>query len=146
MSTSAGPSSSELPVDPLTRTIGVIVAVKNPYRMSEKNFRPPLTKNMFVEVELKGRPIQAQTVLPRRAIHDGKIYVLDQTKRLRIRSTKTRLSQGEFVTVASGVEPGETVAISDLVPAIEGMLLDPILDETASSALIAAAQGKASLR
>jgi multidrug efflux pump subunit AcrA (membrane-fusion protein) len=133
-------------VDPLTRTIGVIVAVKNPYRMSEKNFRPPLTKNMFVEVELRGRPIEAQTILPRQAIHGGKIYLLDAQNRLRIRAVKTRLAQGGFVSVAAGVEPGQTIAISDLVPAIEGMLLDPVMDEKAVRALIAEAGGEASLR
>jgi multidrug efflux pump subunit AcrA (membrane-fusion protein) len=133
-------------VDPRTRTVGVIIAVDNPYRISEKNFRPPLTKNMFVEVELRGRPIEAQTILPRQAIHGGKIYLLDAQNRLRIRAVKTRLAQGGFVSVAAGVEPGQTIAISDLVPAIEGMLLDPVMDEKAVRALIAEAGGEASLR
>jgi len=37
--------------------------------------------------------------------------------------------QSSFAAVESGLEPGEQVVVSELVPAIQGMLLDATLDE-----------------
>ena len=45
------------------------------------------------------------------------------------------LIQPEFVVIEEGLEAGERVVISDLVPAIEGMLLKPLPDEPALTIL-----------
>ena len=38
------------------------------------------------------------------------------------------LVQADFVVVKAGLQAGERVVVSDLVPAIEGMALDPVID------------------
>jgi multidrug efflux system membrane fusion protein len=130
-------------VDPSTRTIGVIVAVDNPYAITANDPRPPLAKNMYVEVELRGRPRLAETIVPRSAIHDGKVFVVGADNRLEIRAVKLRLSLGGVALIESGLKAGERIVISDLIPAIGGMLLDPAADRGARARLIAQAAGKA---
>lgn len=133
-------------IDPQTRTIGVIVAVKNPYRLSTGNSRPPLSKNMYVEVELRGRPRAQEVIVPRAALHDGRVFVVTQDNRLEIRPLTTLFRQGRLVVVKSGLKAGERIVVSDLIPAINGMLLDPITDVEAGKALIAEAGGEGAIR
>jgi hypothetical protein len=54
--------------------------------------------------------------------------------------------QTNFVTVSRGLEAGERVVVSDLSPAIEGMLLDPVLDEALADRLAAEASGAAAIK
>ncbi|MBT3886352.1 MAG: efflux RND transporter periplasmic adaptor subunit [Rhodospirillaceae bacterium] len=130
-------------IDPRTRTIGVIVAVDNPYAIAAGDARPPLAKNMYVEVELRGRVRAGETVIPRSALRDGKAFVVTADNRLQIRSVKLRLSLGGVAVIESGIKAGERIVISDLIPAIDGMLLDPAADAGARARLIAEAAGKA---
>ena len=54
-------------VDPKTRAIEVIVMVDKPYEKAVPGIRPPLTKGMFVEVELRappGRPYPSSHARP----------------------------------------------------------------------------------
>ena len=51
--------------------------------------------------------------------------------------------QPTFVAVADGIQAGERIVVSDLFPAIEGMLLDPIDDPESLAALEADATGMA---
>ena len=133
-------------IDPRTRTVGIIVAVDAPYRQSGKKFRPPLAKNMFVEVELRGRRQADQIVIPRPALHGRRVYVVNAENRLEIRDIRIRFVQGDFAVIASGLAAAETVVISDLFPAIEGMLLAPEIDLDAARALARDAAGEGALR
>ncbi len=133
-------------VDPETRTIGVIVAVDEPYGKVLPGVRPPLAKNMFVEVELSGKPRPAQVVAPRAALHDGRLYLLGAGGRLEIREVEVAFSQSNFAVIGKGLAAGERVVVSDLVPAISGMLLEPVADETVARALIAEAAGEGAVR
>jgi multidrug efflux pump subunit AcrA (membrane-fusion protein) len=130
-------------VDPRTRTIGVIVAVDNPYRLAADDLRPPLAKNMYVEVELRDRPRKAQIVVPQSALHGGKAFVVTPENRLQIRAVTLRLSLGGVAVIESGVKAGERIVVSDLIPAIDGMLLEPVPDAEALARLIREASGKA---
>ena len=128
-------------VDPRTRTVGVIVAVDEPYGQVESGRRPPLVKNMYVEVELRGAPWPKAVVVPRAAIHGERVYVADPDDRLRVRQVETHFAQTNFVVLRSGIEPDERVVISDLPFAVEGMRLRPVADEDAAARLVAEAVG-----
>lgn len=135
-------------VDPKTRTVGVVVAVDQPYRKARPGLRPALVKGMFVEVELRGRPRPQALIVPRTALHaapggDVLIYVADKDNRLRRRRVTVGLEQPGFVTVVDGLSSGERVVVSDPVPAIDGMLLDVVDDGAALARLRAQAAGKA---
>ena len=128
-------------VDPRTRTVGVIVAVDDPYRRTGPGRRPPLVKNMYVEVEIRGPPRHGAVVVPRSALHGRTVRVVDSEGRLRIREVETEFMQTNFVVVASGIEAGERVIVSDLPFAVDGMRLAPEEDEEALVALVAEAVG-----
>ncbi|NQV56241.1 MAG: efflux RND transporter periplasmic adaptor subunit [Rhodospirillales bacterium] len=131
-------------VDPSTRTIGVIVAVDDPYQVTKDGLRPPLAKNMYVEVELRGSAQEKQLVIPRTAIRGGKAFVVGADNRLRIRDIVVRFYLGDIAVLKSGLKAGERIIVSDIIPAIDGMLIDPAMDLEAASRLIAQAGGEAS--
>lgn len=133
-------------IDPQTRTAGVIVAVDDPYHQVVSGSRPPLTKNMFVEVELRGIPRPGQIVVPRSSLHGGKVYIINDDNRLEIRDLEIAFEQTNFSVIASGLKVGEKLVISDLVPAIDGMLLAPVLDLRAAEDLAASAEGSGPVR
>ena len=133
-------------VDPATRTVGVIVAVDDPYRQARPGRRPPLAKNMFVEVELSGRPRPGRVVVPRAALRDGRLLVADAENRLSIRAVEIAFRQTNFAVVKTGLAAGERVVVSDLIPAVDGMLLAPVVDEDAARALVAEAEGRGPVR
>ena len=129
-------------VDPKTRTVGAIVAVDGAYAKAVPGKRPPLSKGMFVEIELRTRAMKNRIVVPRSALHDGKLYVVNAERRLEIRAVTTDLKQGDFAVVADGISSGDTVVVSDLVPAVDGMLLTPENDDDLSTRLKAEAAGE----
>ncbi len=135
-------------IDPQTRTIGVIVAVDDPYRKAKPGLRPALVKGMFVEVELHGKVRPGMLVVPRSALHGGAdgttlAYVVDADERPRRKPVTIAFAQDDFVVVASGLAAGERVVVSDPVPAIDGMKLDVTRDETAEARLRRQASGQA---
>jgi multidrug efflux pump subunit AcrA (membrane-fusion protein) len=69
------------------------------------------------------------------------VYVADADNRLRRRAVKILFSQGDISVVAEGLEPGERVVVSDLVPAVDGMLLQVQLDEALNRSLTAHGKG-----
>ena len=115
-------------IDPKTRTIGVIAVVNGPYAQAVPGSRPPLTKGLFVEMEVRAHPIPKQLVVPRAALGDGTLLVAGPDNRLAVRKVRTGLVQEDIVTIADGLAPGDRVVVSDLSPAIEGMLLKPEVD------------------
>ena len=129
-------------IDPQTQTLGVVVVVDKPYEQARPGQRPPLVRNTFVEVELRKKPKGKPVVVPASALHDGKVYVLDQDNRLEIRPVKSAFTQGGTTAIAKGLEAGETLVVSDLVPATAGMLLDPMVDEKAMKRLKMEATGQ----
>ncbi|MGD8594397.1 MAG: efflux RND transporter periplasmic adaptor subunit [Gammaproteobacteria bacterium] len=126
-------------MDPRTRTIGVIVEVKNPYKDVQPGVKPPLVKGMFVEVEIRGKPMADKLVIPRSALDNQHVYVADAYNRLERRAVQTKPGGATFVIVESGLQAGERVVISDISPAISGMLLEPVVDNETLTSLVNAA-------
>ncbi len=133
-------------IDPQTRTVGVIVAVADSYQKMVFGKRPPLVRNMFCEVELRGRAIANTLVIPRSALHEDHVYVVDSENRLKRKNVTLDFSQSNFYAIREGLTPGEQLIVSDLIPAIEGMLLAPKADEELEKKLMTEATGGASLQ
>jgi RND family efflux transporter MFP subunit len=139
-------------LDPKTRTIGVIVEVDDPYAKVQPGVRPPLFKGLFVQVDLYGRPRTERLVIPRLALSDGvmeecigqaagcarkaRVYLVDEASRLEIREVQVGLFQDEYLVIERGLAAGDRVVVSDLLPGIQGMLLQPVEDEAAKARLI----------
>ena len=125
-------------LDLKTRTIGVIVEVNDPYKDIVPGIRPPLMKGMFVSVELSGQPQTNSLIVPRSALTNSHIHVVTEDNRLNIRKVETSFINNGYATISSGLRKGDKVVVSDLMPAIEGMLLHTIIDERTQTALLEA--------
>jgi RND family efflux transporter MFP subunit len=116
-------------VDSRTRTLGIVVAVDEPYRQSQPGLRPPLVKGMFAEVELRGKARPHSLVIPRVALQGNRVYLIDEADRLLRRQVEITLLQSGYAVIGSGLEAGDRVVVSVPVPAIDGMLLQPVADD-----------------
>ena len=112
-------------IDPIRDTIGLVVAVNKPYEGVIPGKRPPLLKGMYTLVEFVA-PAQNMLVLPRKAIHQGRVYIATTENKLEIRQVDILYKQGDLVVLNQGVNEGEQVIISDVIPVIEGLPLKPL--------------------
>lgn len=117
-------------IDPTRDTVGLVVAVNNPYEGVIPGKRPPLLKGMYTSVEILA-PARGMLVLPRKAIHQGRVYVAvpdgdKDSHRLEIRPVHIVHKQGHLVVVDAGIEEGEQIVITDVIPVIEGLPLKTI--------------------
>ena len=134
-------------LDPQTRTVGVYVVVDEPYQKIRPGERPPLLKNMYCEVELSGYPRNKSPVIPRAALRlEETVYLVSDDNRLERRKVAVDYAQGNVVSVKAGLAPGDRIIVSDIVPAIDGTLLDLRDDTGLLKALIAEAVGEVPLK
>lgn len=131
--------------DARTRTVSVIVEVDNPYEGIKPGVRPPLINGMFVDVGLTGQPRRDTVIVPRSALLGGHVLVVNDQHRLERRAVQVVLRQSGYVGIASGLEAGERIVVSDLAPIIEGMLLAPMRDEALEQRLRRLAEGSEAL-
>jgi RND family efflux transporter MFP subunit len=122
-------------VDAETRTIGLVVAVDDPIGLAIPGKRPPLSKGMFVKVVIYGDPLADRVVVPRHAIRGGKVVLADEDDRLRLREVAIAFEQQDVAIIENGLEGGERVVVTDVIPLVEGMLLGPVVDEELSARL-----------
>lgn len=125
-------------VDPQARTVGIVVAVDEPFAKMVPGVRPPLSKGMFVRVLLRGPAQPDRILVPRSAVRNGAVYIADGDDRLRRRPVDVAFNQGDLSVIAAGLQPGERVVLSDLVPAVNGMLLNPQVDREVSERIATA--------
>ena len=116
-------------VDPQTRTMGVVVAVDRPMQKIIPGVRPPLSKGMFVQVSIAGHVQADQIIIPRSAIRSDQVYLVNAENRLETRSIKRLYNQRQFAVIGDGLKPGEQIIVSDLIPAVDGMLIQPTVDQ-----------------
>jgi multidrug efflux pump subunit AcrA (membrane-fusion protein) len=111
-------------LEPQARSVPVVVAVDDPYAGADPPARLPLVPNMYVEVTLTGPGGPPRVSVPDHAVHGGDtLYLRDPDGRLELRAVTLAFRQRGLAVIESGLEPGEAVVTSDLVPAIPGMRL-----------------------
>ncbi len=128
-------------LDPHTRTVGVIIEVDKPYAQVQPGRRPPLVKGLFVDVVLSGRPQEHRLVVPLSALHGRQVYVVNQEQRLEQRKVTISSKGADYAIITGGLRAGEQVVISDLISAVEGMLLKPVADDAALQQLLSSVRG-----
>ena len=111
----------------------------------------PLADAMFVEVEIRGQPRDGVIVIPRVATHRGPngdpvVYLAGADDRLAFRPREPGPTQDDLMVVQSGLEAGDRVIVTDLIPAIEGMLLSATVDTALADRLLAEAAADVPVR
>ncbi len=128
-------------IDPRTRTVQVVLVVDEPYRSARPPARPPLVRGMFVEAVL-ARPLsEPKMVIPASAVHRGFVYLADQEDRLQRQPVSLGLVQRDLAVVTEGLRLGDRVILDDIVPAVNGMLLNVERDQSAERDLARRAEG-----
>jgi len=119
--------SSQL--DPVTRTLGIIVSVDNPYAQIIPGTKPPLMQGMYTKIILQGK---AKTfyVIPRDALHEKEIFIVNKQNQLERRPVKNAQVQGKMLLLSTGLQAGEQLIVSDVFPAIPGMQVKASVNAT----------------
>ncbi len=126
---------SEGELDSRSRMLNLVARVEDPYAAPEGRKRddaaagdperPPLAVGLFVEAEIEGRPAAGVVVLPRSALRpEGdrhQVLVVDGDSRLRFRDVEVLRLEGERAVIGDGLSAGETVCVSPLDVATDGM-------------------------
>ena len=128
-------------IDATRQTLGIVVGVDNPYQKIIPGRRPPLLKGMYAAVDLFA-PVQQALVIPRKALHEGRVYIANDDDRLELRPVEIKLVQGDLVVIRSGIETGERVIVTDLTPVIEDMPLQVSTAKQAEADLRQSAAGE----
>ncbi|WP_444944168.1 efflux RND transporter periplasmic adaptor subunit [Microbulbifer sp. ZKSA006] len=119
-------------LDSTSRTLSVVVAVDDPYGEVLSGEKPPLFRGMYARVELLA-PAAPVLAIPRRALHEGRVYLVENG-RLRVRPVDIDYHQGDTTVIRGGLNPGEQVIVTDVIPAIDGMPVTVVAGEQAVTA------------
>lgn len=130
-------------LDPATRTVQVVLSVDQPYRNANLPEQLPLVRDMYVRGTLSALTRDPVFVVPAAAVHQGMVYLADAENRLERRPVQVAWSQRDLAVIGNGLKPGDRVILDQLVPAIDGMPLDPIPDPEAAEKLRHQASGEA---
>jgi multidrug efflux pump subunit AcrA (membrane-fusion protein) len=107
-------------IDIDANTIGLTVKVQNNMGGFDPKIQAPLLKDMYVKVEVTGES-QAILVVPSRALHGNKLYLVGVDNLLTITEVEVSYEQAGLTAIKSGVEENDTVVISDILAPTQGM-------------------------
>ena len=130
-------------VDPTRDTVGMVVSVDKPYDGVIPGQRPPLLKGMYTSVEFLAQA-KNMLVIPRKALHQNRVYAVSAENTLVIRPITVSYSQGQLAVIKDGLKAGDKIITSDLVPVIEGIKLELIESDDFQNEIKAMALGKES--
>jgi len=105
---------SESEIDPKTRMISVIATVP------VLNNNIALKVGMFVNAEIEGLSYSGVTIVPRNAVKDDMIWVVENQK-LRRKSIEVIRLENDFAFIADGLNKNDRVLITRLSSYVDGM-------------------------
>jgi len=122
---------SEAMIDPRSRMVYLVASVDHPYQQAESEGSYPLAVGMFVDAQIRCRPVPDAFVLPEACVsHDGKLFVVDSEKRLQARKISVVRRQQEWVVVRGELSDSEQVCATRLEHPIPGMQVQVVDDVT----------------
>ncbi len=115
-------------VDPVRDTLGMVVEVANPYAGIIPGKKPPLLKGMSTAVEFYSQ-LKPTLILPRKAVHQGRVYIADENNQLVIEPVHIQFMQGNMMIPdeqSASRLAGRNIIISDVIPVMQGLPLKVI--------------------
>tara|TARA_R110001583_G_scaffold2536_5_gene18247 strand:- start:16076 stop:17419 length:1344 start_codon:yes stop_codon:yes gene_type:complete len=103
-------------------TIGFYLDIKQDFKQLGLGNKPQLIKGMFVSANIQGFS-SAQFMIPEKALHGDKVYVMESNKKLSLRSVQVNFRNNQGVAISGDIKAGEWLVLNDLIPAIPGMSL-----------------------
>ena len=124
-------------LDSSTRTLSLIVEVKNPFKILANAQNTPLTIGMFVSIRIRGISVPNVFVIPRFAMKSatkqGKLsntVFLYKNSKLKIKKINILRKTMDYVFVKNGLQDGDKIIISPLPDAVDGMKLRNIVTKS----------------
>ncbi len=108
-------------LDIATRSARVVVVVSDPYHLGNNSTRPALQSNMYVRVLMSVPSHHPLIVIPTSAIHQGEVYVVDESDRLKRQKVEVSFEQRGLSVISTGLVPGDIIVTDDLSMALTGM-------------------------
>ena len=107
---------AEAEVDPITRMLSVVAKIEN-----NKENSNTIAVGQFLQATISGIDIENVTVLPRTAVRDGSVWIVDQELTLYKRSVETLRFENEFALIGEGLEKGDRLLTSRLSSLVNGL-------------------------
>ena len=107
-------------IDSAANTIGLTAIVSNNLPNLDPRRSPPLLKDMYVNVKVTGKG-KTQVAIPSKAIHGDTVYVVNKQSEIIIRTVEVLFEQNQLAVINNGIEPGDTVVVSDILNPRNGM-------------------------
>lgn len=114
--------------DARTQSANIVVSVQNPLGMAKPGERPPLRRNMFVEVALSA-PGRKAIAIPSDAVQDGRAILIRADDTLEWRTVQPAYMIGDIAIVTQGLNEGDRLVVTDLSVVTPGMAVKPIEDK-----------------
>jgi RND family efflux transporter MFP subunit len=120
-------------IDVQSRMTYAVAEVKNPFKSSEGDSRPPMSIGLFVEGQIDGKVIENAVYLPRQAVYKGnQILVLNDDNEIDFQTISV-LRSNPVNVIAVGIDPGTKVVTTRIALAIAGMKVAPSLAPSVAS-------------
>jgi len=85
----------------------------------------PITIGQFVSAEIEGRSFENVIRLPRESLRQGnQVLIVDIENKLRTRMVDVLETNSDYIVIASGVEDGDVVNLSQLGISVDGLLVE----------------------
>ncbi len=112
-------------IDSTTRQVFVVAVVDDPYGAGA-DAGMPLIMGLYVDATIRGKPFDNAIVLPRSALYGrDAVYVIAEDDTLERRIVNIISTDRDTITISSGVNEGERIAVSPLRGAGEGDAVTP---------------------
>ncbi|MCB1043985.1 MAG: efflux RND transporter periplasmic adaptor subunit [Acidobacteria bacterium] len=114
-------------IDPQTRMITLFGRVAQPFRHGQA----PLAPGLFVKARIKGRTHHEIAIIPREAVrNDSYVLVVDNQNKIYRRPVQVLQYTIHDALISEGLQNDDRVAISRIEVVTEGMLIEPLADES----------------
>ena len=133
-------------IDPESRMVHVVARVEDPYGIAgesvDEEEGSPTTRGaqvalavgLFVRAEIEGPTAHDVIVVPRSAMRNGdRVLVVDVEDRLQRRPVEILRIDREEVVIRTALREGDRVVVSPIQVVVDGMQVQPILDEVVGS-------------
>ena len=107
-------------LDATTRTVPIVVEVKDPFKGVKVGSSPPLLPGMFVDVVIQGALLKNVVQIPRSALHNGGSVYLVSDGKLAIKKVKVEMLTRDEAIVSEGLKTGDKVILSPVAVPIPG--------------------------
>ena len=115
---------TEAEIDISSRMVHLVARVPN------HPDQAPLSVGLFVEAEIEGLSAENIVVLPRSAMRNNdQVLIVDAEDKLRFRPIEPLRLYQDNVLIKAGLRDGDRVCLSPLQTAIDGMTVNPIVED-----------------